>query len=151
MATLTEAAAYLDSQFKFLAQEVNQPLHDEQPDGYGRDMELAANKMSKTSTDVPGLDVEQYNIFLMLAEYFALRRFARLLATRVDTGSYAVEGDREEIFKNVLRLLQEVEAHLLQLGFNLGVGVAGSAAAAIPGTHGAWQLLQLDLNYLTSD
>lgn len=59
----------------------------------------------------------QLAAFLILARYYALVRFQSLLATRVDTEGYAVDGDRQTIFDNIAQLRKHASREAALYGY----------------------------------
>lgn len=63
-----------------------------------------------------------------LADYYLLRRIARALATRVDLGAQAVEGDRPRVFDHIARLIDQAAGDCAAEGYPVGADAAGEGA-----------------------
>lgn len=120
MATITrpQAASVLNAKLSRLAAEVKQTAIDDSPAGYGIDLDDALRRMQKEAEALLTTTVE-VAAYLVIARYYALVRFASLLATRVDTQSFSVEGDREQIFTNVLALIKQAVEEAAVYGYVL--------------------------------
>lgn len=139
--TRAEAALYLDTQFGNLAREVMQVTNDDSAVGYGADIDQALRKLSYVESDIATAIVaaDYRDVYFALADYYALRRFARLLATKVDIGQAHVrEGDRNRVFDNVLKLLEMAETTIEEYGYSVGSG-------------SGWELARLTLDFLEPD
>lgn len=90
-----KAVDRLNDKLTTLAQEVNQAAFDDTATGWKADLDAAEARLGGGGPRLA---------YYALAEYYALDRLASLLATRVDTEGYAVEGDRERIFDNARQL-----------------------------------------------
>lgn len=70
--------------------------------------------------DIASLDSwPEISAFLVLARYYSLVRFSTLISTRVDTEGYAVEGDRDTIFDNVMELRKAAVKEAASYGYIL--------------------------------
>lgn len=91
--------------------------------------------------------------FLIIARYYGLVRLGSLLATKVDTEGYAVDGDRETIFDNVMDLKAAANKEALAYGYVLEVSdldQTGDANLPIDQTEGvsAWSRDRIPTDYL---
>lgn len=130
-------ASYLAVQFATLATETGQTTGDTSG-GFGPAIDNALRKLGGTAeADLATASVADANVpaFLALCEYYALVRFARALATRVDTGITAVEGDREQMFSHVRQLIAMAREECAAQGYP----VDGSEA---------WSYARLQLDYI---
>lgn len=103
----SSAASYLAVQFATLCTETGQATSDT-ASGFGPALDNALRRLggvAEAGLSSATLADEDVPAFLALAEYYALVRFARALATRVDTGITAVEGNREQLFAHVQKLI----------------------------------------------
>lgn len=115
-----QVAAKLESRLKSLRNEAKIPLADDSANGYGPDIDDALRRMS--TDDISTLTTfNETNAFLVIARYYALSRIATLVATRVDTEGYAIEGDRETIFDHIERLIEQAKNEALAYGYVLEV------------------------------
>lgn len=104
----TLAIAYLNSRFSTLVSEVGQSSIIDIAAGWSPDLDNATLRMGGGGARIA---------FYALSEYYALERFATLLTTRVDTEGYAIEGDRETVFDNVIKLLRKQAAVVANYGY----------------------------------
>lgn len=116
-----EVTTYLTNRLSHIAAEVNQDTYTDSPMGWGPDIDLATVRIGGGSNALA---------FYALSEYYALARCAALLATRVDTAGYAVEGNRERVFANVVALRDMVAAQCAMYGYPVISGAAGSVPDA---------------------
>ena len=119
--TRASAASYLAVQFATLATETDQATTDTSA-GFGPALDQALRKIGGTAeADLAAATVADATVpaFLALAEYYALRRFARALATRVDFGAPTVEGDRPRIFQHISRLIVMAREECAAQGYPL--------------------------------
>jgi hypothetical protein len=145
MITRLAAAAYLDGQYDNLAREINQLEHADGADGYGPDIDQALRSLGTPEDQIELAAVENAEVlvYYALCDYYALRRFARQLATKVDTGlpaQFALEGDRPRVFENVMDLLAEATARVEEYGYPGGVPDELSQSG--------WEYVSLNLGYL---
>jgi len=131
---------------------VRQPAADDTAAGYGPDIDEALARMS--TDDIIELDTwNEVNAFNVIARYYALSRFATLLATRVDGENYAIEGDREQIFQNIKDLMTLANKEALAYGYVLAVtddSQTGDANQDVDqsGDAGMWQVDALSTNWM---
>lgn len=122
--TRAQVVIYLTNRLQHIAAEVNQATLDDTATGWGPDIDLATARIGSGTNGLA---------FYVLSEYFALARFAALLATRVDTEGYAVEGNRERIFDNVVALRDMVASQCAMYGYSVVSDAAGSVPDADSG------------------
>lgn len=118
--TRADVAAYLHSQYARLAAEIKQAETDDSADGYGPDIDQALRKLGVPRAGLPAATVrdDQEEPLFALARYFALRRFAAQVTTKVDMdGGFGVQGGRSGVFRSVLDMLKEARAELVALGY----------------------------------
>lgn len=63
-----------------------------------------------------------------LADYYLLRRIARALASRVDIGAQAVEGDRPRTFEHIIQLIEQAAGDCAAEGYPVGADAAKESA-----------------------
>lgn len=149
--TRVQLAARLESRLKSLRNEVRQAVADDSADGYGPDIDEALTRMA--TDDIATLtSYPQVSVLPIIARYFALNRFATLLATRVDTEGYAIEGDRSTIFDHIEKLIKAANDEALAYGYVLQVddiSQAGDANQEVDqsGNGGTWQVDALDTHW----
>lgn len=155
MAPLTKvnAAQVLDVKLKYLANEVKQLTHDETIDGYGLDLDDAVRRMNLGDISEVTSPLMQ-SAYLVIARWYALVRLASLLATRVDTQSFAVEGDRETVFNHVVILTRQAVDEAATYGYVLQTrddGQLGSALTPVDPTGGnqSWERTYFGSDYLS--
>lgn len=133
MVSRTDAAAYLDSQYDRLAREILQQQNDDSAAGYGPDIDQALRGLSVAEADLDSGEIADGSVLLYFAlcDWYALNRFARKLATKVNIDSFAVEGDRPTVFQAVMDMLAEVGKTLDGFGYPAGIppAVAGDQVA----------------------
>jgi hypothetical protein len=146
------AAQVLDVKLKHLANEIRQLTHAEDVNGYGIDLDDASRRMGISDPiDLP-VGVQQ-SAYLVIARWYALVRFASLLATRVDTESFSVEGDRETIFQNVIVLIRQavdeaaVYGYVLQTRDQAQIGI-GLTPVDPTGADQTWERTYFGVDYL---
>lgn len=142
--TRAQAATYLDSQFSSLATEIGQTLRNDTATAYGPDIDAALRRMGVAEASLATATVEDTArvAFYALCDYNCLRRMARRLATRVDSGALVPEGDRERIFDNVTEMLAEAKMFVTALGY----GPEGDVSAANAST--LWGYVDLNTDYV---
>lgn len=136
--TRAQAAAHLQTQFATLATEIGQATTGEAATGYGPDIDQALRKLGVAEADLAAATVADADVgpYLALAEYYALRRFAGRLATKVDLpNTFAREGDRRTVFDNVRALLKLAKETVEDYGYSVGV---------VP----SWDVLRLNLDFI---
>lgn len=121
----TAASAYLTQEYRELATDAK--LTDQQiTDAYNAAIDMSLRQLGTQETDLATASVDQINIikYLALLNYYALKRFARMLAIKYDVavGSGAVDAKRSQAFNHVSALLQDAEEQLLKLGIDVGGG-----------------------------
>lgn len=152
--TRPQAAASLDAKLKRLAAEVKQADNTDAATGYGPDIDDALNRMAKDDINALTMTIE-VAAFLVVARFYALTRFAALLATRVDTESFAVEGDRETIFNNVMALRKQAAHEAATYGYILETNDdswVGSANQPVDstGVDRTWERTYFGTEYLSA-
>lgn len=148
----SSAAQILDAKLKRLANEVKQVAHDDSADGYGPDLDDALRRMALSdisAVNTPTLEAA----YLVIARWYALVRLASLLATRVDTESIAVEGDRDTIFDHVVLLIRQAVDEAAVYGYVLQTrddGQIGSGLTPVDPTGGtqSWERTFFGTDYL---
>lgn len=132
-------AVHLHTQFETLAREINQPATTDSASGYGPDIDAALRRLGKTTDELATATVEEGDVeaCYALAEYYALRRFWRKLATKVNVGAAALapEGNRQNVFENVGTLLKMAAETVEAFGYNLGDDTA-------------WEFVRLGLDFI---
>lgn len=102
------AVARLNAKLTPLANEVNQGALNDTDAGWKADLDAAEARLGGGGPRLA---------YYALAEFYALDRLASLLATRVDTEAYSVEGDREQIFDNAQRLRAQAAQTAMGYGY----------------------------------
>jgi hypothetical protein len=132
----TAATTWLTSEFADLATEANFS-GGQLTTAYSVVVDMALRQLGFTedvlaTTDVPQAQVMSY---LALLGYYALKRFARLFATRV---AVALPGptsaQRQQAFAQVNALLEQAEQDLIKLGVDIG--------------DSTWQMGRVNLDFL---
>lgn len=116
------ATTYLLSEFQELAADA-QFTDEQRSSAYSTAIDMALRQLSVQETDLPSYDVPQSQImaYLALLTYYALKRFARLLSTRVAVSlPDRVSAQRQQAFQQVSALLESAEQDLAKLGVDLG-------------------------------
>ena len=131
--TRTEAAAILHADMQSLAAEVRQTTSDAAATGYGPDLDKALRRLGTAESSLSSATVADSDVpaFLALARYYALSRFAARVATKVDTGATAVEGDRNTIFDNVKELLDAAAEECAGFGYPVDKAAAATSLIAL--------------------
>lgn len=142
--TRGQAATYLDSQFDNLATEIGQTLRNDTAAAYGPDIDAALRRMgvAEAALATATADDDRRVVYYALCDYYCLRRMARLLATRVDSGALVNEGDRQLVFDNVMTMLAEATATVTALGY----GPESDAGAANAGA--LWGYVDYNTDYV---
>ncbi len=90
---------------------------------YNTALDMSLRQLGYQETDLATTDVGQSNIlnYLSLMTYYALKRFARLLALRVDTTvGMQLSAKRSQAAIQVKALLDDAEAEVIAKGFQVG-------------------------------
>lgn len=119
----TSAMNYLLEEFQELA--VDAKFTSQQiTNAYNTAIDNSLRKLSFAETDLATADVAQADVqkYIKLLEFFALKRFSRLLSLRFDAkaGNGAVDATRSQAFAHVERLLDDTRGELAQLGIIIG-------------------------------
>lgn len=117
------AFTYLTTEYQELATEANFTVQQVQ-DCYNLAMDMSLRQLGYQETDLPTADVAQASIigYLALLQYYALRRFERLFAIRVDVNVAGnLQAFRSQGAKQVKMLLDDAKAECVALGFSIGV------------------------------
>lgn len=117
------AMAYLSTEFAELATDAKFSS-GQTSTAYSTAIDNSLRKLGVVEEDLATADVVQADIqkYLKLLEYFALKRFERLLAVRFDAevGQKAVVASRSQAFKMVQQLVEEARSELAVLGVVVG-------------------------------
>jgi hypothetical protein len=117
------ALAYLTSEFAELATDAKFSS-TQTSTAYNTAIENSLRKLGVVEEDLATADVVQADIqkYLKLLEYFALKRFSRVLSIRFDAevGQKAVVATRSQAFKMVEQLIEEARSELAVLGIVVG-------------------------------
>ena|SRR6266487_1929334 len=90
---------------------------------YNTALDMSLRQLGYQETDLATTDVQQSNVlnYLSLMTYYALKRFARLLALRVDTTvGMQLLAKRSQAAIQVKALLDDAEAEVIAKGFQVG-------------------------------
>lgn len=112
-------ATYLDEQFSSLAAAVGQNATP--ATGYKPDIDNALRKLGKTESELAtatATDAQRDAVFA-LGEYYALERFSRLLADRVNHTMGETKLDFTAQLAHVEKLLARAERKLTALGYDV--------------------------------
>ncbi len=122
------ANAYLVEEYRELATDA-EFTSDQTTAAYSTATDMALRQLGVVETDLATADVAQADTLKYIAclNYYALARFAKLLAIRFDVkaGSGAIDAARSQAFDRVNLLKGQAAAELAQYGINIG-GVEGS-------------------------
>jgi len=130
------ALVWLTSEFAELAADAGF-TSDQSATAYSTAIDMSLRQLGVVETDLATYNCAQAQVmgYLALLNYYALKRFARLLATRV---AVALPGptsaQRQQAFAQIKALLDDAEADLVKLGIELG--------------QSAWQMGRVDLDFL---
>jgi hypothetical protein len=137
MITEAQVAVYLHRRLHNLATLVGQAVHDSSPQGYGDDISDALRRMGFANAAAITLASDEAALG-HVSEFYALYRFASLLATRVDIDAYAVDDDRGRVFDNVITLMEQAGSKAALYGYIMQVAApspgSGSGSGASGGT-----------------
>lgn len=118
----TTALAFLTTEMAELATDAN--FSSQQlTTAYNTAIDMSLRYLAYQETDLPTANVDQGNImkYLALLEYFALKRFLRLLTLRFDVALPApVKVTRSQVFGHIERLLRVCELDLARMGIEVG-------------------------------
>lgn len=122
--TRDHAAAYLDSTFASLASAVAQSDTSEGSTGYGSDIDNALRKLGKTESELATATVADgdRDDFYALAEFYAARRFWRLLSDRVNMKVDDSQYDYRYMIANVEKIADVAKAQCVALGYDVQGG-----------------------------
>lgn len=134
------AKTYLTSEFAELA--TNAKFSSGQTNtAYSTAIDNSLRKLGFVEEDLPTADVVQADVqkYIKLLEYFALRRFARILSTQFDAevGQKAVVATRSQAFRMVEQLIEESRSELAVLGIIVG------------GDNKTFEMGRVNLDFLT--
>lgn len=117
-------AAYLDTQFSSLASAVAQSDSSADASGYGADVDAALRKLGKTESELATATVADgsRDVYFALAEYYAARRFWRLLSDRVNMKVDDSQFDYRYMLTNAKVLVDEAQAQCVALGYDVQGG-----------------------------
>lgn len=117
------ALAYLTSEFAELATDAKFSS-TQTSTAYSTAIDNSLRKLGVFEEDLATADVVQADIqkYIKLLEYFALRRFSRLLAVRfdVEAGNKSIVATRSQAFRMVEQLIEEARSELAVLGIVVG-------------------------------
>lgn len=116
------ALTYLDNEYAELATEA-QFNSGQISTAYNTAIDMSLRQLGYTEDVLPTTDVPQNQIlgYLSLLNYYALKRFARLLSIRVNvTIGGQLSAQRSQAFANVNILLTSAEKEAVALGFAVG-------------------------------
>jgi hypothetical protein len=116
------ALTYLTQNFRELATEV-QFTDEQRSDAYSAAMDMSLRDLGYAESDLSAADVEQANVrkYLALLDYYALKRFSRVLSTRVAVSLPGpVSKQANQAFAQVQALLAQAKQELADLGVDIG-------------------------------
>lgn len=120
----TAATTYLTEEYQELAADAKFTTQ-QTTDAYSTALDMALRQLGVDESDLATADVAQADVikYIALMNYYALKRFVRLLAVRFDVSFPGpVSAKRSQAFEQVRRLYAEAEAEVVNLGFNVGAG-----------------------------
>ena len=114
-------AAYLDTQYSSLAAAVAQSDSSADAGGYGADIDNALRKLGKAESELAAATVEDgsRDVYFALAEYYAARRFWRLLSDRVNMKVDDSQFDYRYMVANAEKIANEAKAQCVALGYDV--------------------------------
>jgi len=118
----TQATTYLTNEYAELVLDAR--FNDTQTSvAYSAAIDMSLRQLGISETDLPTADVAQADIlkYLALLNYYALKRFQRLLSIRVDVkiGQNTLDASRSQAFNAVSQLLDQAHEELLSLGLDI--------------------------------
>src|SRR5438309_12034196 len=116
------ALSFLQTEYTELATEA-QFTDSQSTTAYETAIDMSLRQLGYQETDLPTVDVPQVQIlsYLALLNYYALKRFARLLAIRVNvTIGGQLSAMRSQAAIQVKALLDDAEGEVVALGFPVG-------------------------------
>lgn len=129
-------ALHLNSQFSALATAISQASDTDTADGYGPDIDQALRDLGETtSLDTVTLTDAQAPAAFALAEYYALRRFERQMALKVDVQAGSLSQKNGTVPSTLRSLTEEAKDRASALGY-------------VPGGSNFWTYGQLNLDYI---
>jgi hypothetical protein len=119
----TAATTYLTEEYRELATDAKFSSQ-QTTDAYSTAIDMSLRQLGVSEADLATADVAQADTlkYLALLNYYALGRFAKLLAIRFDVkaGSGAIDAARPQAFGRVNLLKAEATSELTQYGINVG-------------------------------
>lgn len=131
----TALLAYLNAEYATLIREA-QILTTDAAGGLKYPIDSAYRKLAVAEADLATATTDKVEAIQALGDYYTLRRIARTLATRVDYGSTAVEGQRPRVFEHIERLMQSAAETAASLGY------------AVDSDGGGWGIGKLSLDFI---
>lgn len=128
-----QVAHYLDSDFSDYAAAVAQTDNSDGDSGYGADIDNALRKLDKTEDELTTATVEDEDRgdYFALAEYYAARRFQRLLGPRVNVKVDDSQFDYRYMFENINATLEDAAKVCAALGYDV---LPPAVATDVPAT-----------------
>jgi len=121
----TAATTYLTSEYQQMADDAKLST-DQVTAAYNTAIDMSLRLLGIQETDLSTADVDQSKViaYLALLDYYALKRFERMLSIKFDVnvGNNTVFAYRSQAFKAVQQLAQDAEERLLKLGYDVGGG-----------------------------
>jgi hypothetical protein len=120
------ATSYLTTEYQELTTEAKFTVNQTTV-AYNAAIDMSLRQLGVQETDLPSADIPQAQVlsYIALLNYYALKRFQRVLSLRHDVkmGNGALDASRSQAFGAVSRLLETATEELLSLGISLqGVG-----------------------------
>lgn len=117
------AIAHLDNQFYVIDAAVGSNIT-----AYGGDVSQALRRLGVAESQLSTVEVVDANrgAFLALAEYYALRRFSRKLALKVDSTLGPMSEKSSGIFSQVEKLMKEAAGEAAGFGYPVDASPAWS-------------------------
>lgn len=133
--TRAELLAYLNAEYATLIREA-QLLTTDAAGGLKYPIDSAFRRLGVAEDSLSSATTTNVEAVQALGDYYTLRRIARTLATRVDYGSTAVEGQRPRVFEHLERLMEDAAKTCASLGY------------AVDSDGGGWGVGTLALDFI---
>lgn len=106
-------------------------------DGYKPAIDQALRRLGASESGLATAEIADSQIpaYIALMEYYALRLFARTIATRVDYQATSLEADRDAVFQHVRQLMEQAAEAAEAYGYSID-------------GDSAWSLGRLTLDYI---
>lgn len=133
--TRAELLAYLNAEYTALIREAQLGTTDVAA-GLKYPLDSAFRRLGVAEDSLSSATTTEVEAAQALGDYYTLRRIARALATRVDFGSTAVEGNRPKVFEHIESLMKDAAKTCASLGY------------AVDSDGGGWGVGTLSLDFV---